>query len=218
MNEKMKDMWEIIIAKGLGAIGFGRSRDNVAGLSSQYGEVSLVYNHETRTNEIPSEQDFEEFLSRLGVGDLFSQEEIETSKEAQEAIVNADHDVVEERRKNEFALSIEYEKDRLYAITTDGQNTKVHHEGRSIFGTDAKQLLQHFQNLNGGARVHETDVLFDKIGLLLTGLYYQNEQGAWRFYSEDDEVFEDRFVTVFDPSHINKYLTDDFVEVDFFKK
>ncbi|MGH1368585.1 MAG: hypothetical protein ACRBCL_08200 [Maritimibacter sp.] len=211
----MNKDWEVFLTTGIGKAKFGISQKEFDAFSETYGKVfrSISFDDKEQTAE-----EFRDFLEEFDLDDLLLDEEIESAVKQSNEINLRFKGVIDERRLKEFIIAVEYNNGVFYSATTDGHNDQVHHEGLRIFSTDAKKLLQHFQNLNGGAKVHETDVLFDKIGILLTGHYYQNEQGSWRFYREGDSIFEDRFVTVFDPLYIGRYLTDGFVEVDFRQK
>lgn len=214
----MDNNWEILLTKGLGKIAFGFSRVRVAKLTEIYGDISTVYDAETNLLNSASEDEFKDFLARNGMENLFSEDEIAATTELSESLAQQDVNIVDERRIKDHALALEYKDDALYSLTTDGLNTEIHHGEKLIFATGAKEILEHFQRLNGGASVYHGDVIFDKIGVLLSGFYYQNTNGSWRFYSEDSKNAEERFITLFAPSELDRYLTDEFTDVDFLNK
>lgn len=202
--------WNLKLNQGLGQLSFGMSQIDVSQLNSIYGENPVVKEYGNSADS---------FVGDLGpFADLFTDEELADSVALEQKFDAETAGLIGEVREKPYILNLEYSAGVLSSIGLRDDCTVVHHMEAHVFTEDPKMILQYFQSLNGGAKYREADVIFDRIGLLLSGLYYQGPKGAWRFFSKRDEFFEGRFVTIFAPSEIDRYLTADFVEVDFFQK
>lgn len=210
--------WKIQPRLGVGLLRFGATRHQIDQLSGTYGSISKVHDASTREVNSVKDDEFEAFLKELGLADDLSVEEISSANQlAAEIERNSEH-VVDERRHGDFPLSLEYQLDQLVSITTDSSNHNLNFEDHALYVGSSREALIFLQNANGGAKCFQSDVVFDRLGIHVSGHYHQNSVGTWKYYSEKDKISEHRYITIFHPSKIRDFLNEDFVEVDFLEK
>lgn len=202
--------WNIFFNAGLGKLKFGMSPAEVALHDPIYGgnPIAKEYGNSAETL-VEDLGDFAEF---------FSDDILQGAAEASRRFDEETSILFSELRQTPYVLNLEYVDRKLTSIGLRQDCLVLNHSGFYIFEHSAKQCLEYFQNLNGGAQFFEDQALFDKIGILLSGFYYQNDSGSWRFFNENSAENTQRFITVFAPSELQSYLNSDFSDVDFSSK
>lgn len=201
--------WTVHPNIGLGLLHFGMSQEQVSEHNKIYGDIHSVKKYGTLS---------ESFLADLGpFAEQFSQEMIDGAKNAAKGFDGKTKHLEEEVRQNPYRLRLEYSNGKLASISVQNDCVDLTYGDVNVFSENPKNLLLLLQKENSGALAHADEVIYDKLGIIVSGFYFQSDNQAWRFYREDSGRPEGRFVTVFSPSEINMYLTDDFVEVDFSK-
>ena len=199
--------WEIKPNIGLGSLLFGMTREEVALYDTVYGTDPAVkqYGHSA-----------DSLLADLGdFAGFFSEDILEGAQDAAREFDAETADLVEETRMEHCYVAFEYEREKLSSISIRNDCAQLNFDGDQVFPMPSQALLIKLQRLNRGAKVHNDDVLFEQLGLMLTGFYTQSETGAWRFFQDGRGPSSERFVTLFAPSRLNSYLTDAFLNVDF---
>lgn len=211
-----EEAWTAHINIGLGPIKFGMSREDVAKFDGIFGELDRIIDFGEQEEQ--TDDELQDFINRLGLAGEFNESEISEIVAIQNEQVAKDKNIVDERRTNPFALALEYNRNSLFAITTDQHTDILSIDGIYVFRASPKDLCIYLQHTNGTALASEDNVLFDKLGILLSGFYFQNEAGSWRFYNSEKDANELRYFTIFASSEIERYLTDEYVSVDFTNK
>lgn len=210
--------WLINSGIGIGHLEFGQTRADVEAFAGIYGQVTRVLDGASSAMAGISDDDFDRFLSDLGLLDALSDEEKAAASAFDQELRSQSANIIDERRMGDFTLSLEYVDDALYSITTDALNSQIAIEDMPIFSTDPATLLHRLQVLNGDAAVSGSNVIFARLGLLISGLYFQNEYGVWTFYREDANRLRERSITVFAPQELDRYLTNGLQYTDFGNK
>ncbi len=202
--------WEIEPNLGLGHIRFGMTPEQVGRFDAIYGSDPVIKHFGHSADSLLN--DLGDFAS------FFSDEVLEGAQSSARELDAQTAGLIGETRLEKCYLGLEYDKNALSSISVKDDCADARFEDHRVFFEPAQQVLARFQSLNGGAKVFNDDVIFDRIGVLLSGFYEQNAKGTWRFGAHGPDSRGDRFVTLFAPSQRDKYLTSEFADVDFLTK
>ncbi|MFM2388471.1 MAG: hypothetical protein RLZZ437_26 [Pseudomonadota bacterium] len=202
-----KEQWEMKPGKGLGYLGFGMNQLDAKAFDHLYGNSvnTKTYGKSADTileNLGPFANFFSDAVKTLALDDT-NKFDTETAG------------LVEETRNPGCYLRLDYWHGNLRAFTVDMDCIELRIQDFYIFNTEPRNTLFFLQQLNGRAIANEFDVIYEKLGIRLTAFHYQNASGAWRYFTNTDDFFGARFVTLFDPENVEKYLDRNFIEVDF---
>lgn len=204
------EQWTIDPLKRIGSFYFGMSPDQVSSFDPLYGPVTATKTYGNEANAA---------LENLGpFAHLFSDSVTALAIDSAKKSDSENVDLREDTRSKDCYLRLDYRGGSLSAVTLDSKCKDLNFNNLRIFEHDILLLLQYLQKVNGDAKIFEQNIIFDRLGLMLSSFYYENNAGAWRIYSNNDDGFDQQFVTVFAASELTRYLTEDFHNIDFATK
>lgn len=202
--------WEFIPTQGLGNIKFGTSPSEVGLLNDDYGDIVSEHQYGSMA---------EDLLENLGpFANSFSEEILKMALDDAKDFDQKNASLFEQVRNRFGYLRCDFLEGSLVSITTGEDCSEAGILDLQVFHTAPQKMLSLMAKNFGPVYSSLDTIVFKNAGISLKGFYYQNDQGAWRFFSENDGRSEGRFATIFAPSELDRYLTEEFVEVDFFKK
>ncbi len=186
--------WTVKPNRGLGQLLFGMTQSDVSQFNDIYGAEPFVKEYGNSADD---------FLSNLGeFAGFFSEDVLQGAEQASREFDASTAGLIDETRVKFCYLRLEYENHLLSSITIKNDCYNLELYGDKVFEIPSRDILLKLQSMNSGALFRNDEVVFAKLGLLLSGFYYQSAGNVGKFHSVNQKPERERFFTLFSQSQL----------------